>query len=58
MTEPLTYTVAQAAELLGISTWSYYEGIKRGELPARKVGRRLVVPKIQLEQWLAEKGAA
>lgn len=50
---PLTYTVTEAAELLGISSWSYYEGVKRGELPARKVGRRILVPRVQLEQWLS-----
>ena len=55
---PLTYTVAEAAALIGISRWSYYEGVKRGELPARKVGRRVVVPRVQLEEWLNQKGAA
>lgn len=58
MGEPLTYTVPQAAALLGISAWTYYEGIKRGELPARKIGRRIVVPKVQLDAWLTTKGAA
>jgi excisionase family DNA binding protein len=58
MGEPLTYTVTEAAGLLGISPWTYYEGIKRGELPARKIGRRIVVPKIQLDAWLSAKGAA
>lgn len=58
MGEPLTYTVPQAAELLGISPWAYYEAIKKNELPYRKVGRRIVVPKVQLEAWLNAKGAA
>lgn len=59
MTEPLTYTVTQAAELVGVSRWAYYEGVKRGELPALKIGRRIVVPKVQLDQWLNNgKGAA
>lgn len=58
MAEPLTYTVAQAAELIGISTWAYYEAIKKNEMPYRRIGRRIVVPRIQLEQWLNEKGAA
>ncbi len=56
--EPLTYTVPQAAALLGISPWAYYEAVKKGELPARKVGRRIVVPKVQLDAWLSNKGAA
>jgi excisionase family DNA binding protein len=55
---PLTYTVPEAAALLGISAWSYYEAIKKGELPYRRIGRRVVVPKIQLDAWLSAKGAA
>lgn len=58
MGEPLTYTVEQAAALLGVSRSAYYEAIKRGELPARRVGRRLVVPRAQLEAWLNREGAA
>jgi len=58
MSEPLTYTVAEAAELLGISAWTYYDRLKRGDLPGRQIGRRWVVPKIQLDQWLAKEGAA
>lgn len=56
--EPLTYSVPEAAVLVGVSTWSMYEAIKRGELPARKVGRRIVVPRVQLEAWLAGRDAA
>lgn len=58
MSEPLTYTVPQAAALLGISPWTYYERVKQGELPARKIGRRIVVPKVQLDAWLATKAAS
>lgn len=54
MGEPLIYTVAEAAALLGISEWSYYEAIKRGDLPGRRIGRRIVVPKVQLERWLED----
>lgn len=57
-TEPLTYSVPEAAALLGISPWSYYEAIKKNELPFRKIGRRIVVPRVQLERWLDQKGAA
>lgn len=56
--QALTFTVPEAAALLGISPWSYYERVKRGELPARRIGRRIVVPKVQLDAWLAAKGAA
>lgn len=57
MDGPLTYTVPQAAALLGISPWTYYEAIKKNELPYRKIGRRIVVPRVQLEAWLTRQGA-
>jgi excisionase family DNA binding protein len=54
MADQLTYSIPEAAALLGISTWSYYQGVRRGELPAlRLTPRRLVVPKVQLEALLA-----
>jgi excisionase family DNA binding protein len=40
----LTVTVSQAAELLGISRALAYELIARDELPAIRLGHRIVVP--------------
>lgn len=51
--ERLTLTVREAAALAGVSTWAYYEGIKRGEVPAQKIGNRIVVPRVQLDSFLA-----
>jgi excisionase family DNA binding protein len=47
-----TVTVPEAAEQLGISAWSYYQAVKRGELPALRVGRRLLVPVAKLRALL------
>lgn len=52
LTPPLTYTVPEAAALIGISPWCYYDKIKSGDLPGRKVGTRIVVPRVALERWL------
>lgn len=41
---PLVLTVREAAEVLRISKDLAYELIGRGELPALRLGRRLVVP--------------
>lgn len=49
----LTISVPEAAEMLGISPWTYYEAAKRGDLPSLKIGRRILVPKIQLEEFVA-----
>ncbi len=55
-TEPLTYTVDEAAALLGISRPSAYEAVHTGEVPSIKVGRRILVPRAALTRLL--EGAA
>ena len=46
-------SVAEAAELLGVSRALTYELVKRGELPSVRLGRRIVVPRRAVEQLLA-----
>ena len=43
MTKKLTGTVDEAAKALGVSRNSAYEGVKRGEIPALRIGNRIVV---------------
>ena len=52
-TEKLTLTVGEAARCLGIGRNSAYEAIARGEIPAVKIGKRLLVPKAALEKMLS-----
>lgn len=49
---PLTVSVQEAAKMLGISTWLYYEKVKTGDVPFIKIGRRIRVPLVQLERFL------
>ena len=37
-------TVEEAAEVLGISRATAYEAVRKGAIPAIRIGRRLVVP--------------
>jgi excisionase family DNA binding protein len=39
--EPLTYTVEEAAELVGIGRNKAYEAAKTGEIPTIKIGKRI-----------------
>lgn len=48
MNESLTISVEDAAKLLGISRGLAYESVRRGEIPAISLGRRLLVPRAQL----------
>ena len=54
----LTYTVEEAAQLLGISRGLAYELVKAGEIPSVQLGRRLVVPRAALHSMLAAATAA
>ena len=47
-----TITIEQTAQLLGLGRTAAYDAAKRGELPTRKLGRRLLVPVPALLAWL------
>jgi len=47
-------TVKEAAELLKVSEQSIHNYIKRGFLPAQKVGRILLIKRIDVEQSLQQ----
>lgn len=53
MTDSLTMTVEEAAEVLGISRSLAYEGVHSGEIPSITVGRRILIPRAALEEWLS-----
>ena len=50
--EPETLTVPEAAALLGIGRDLAYRAAARGDIPTLRIGRRLVVPRAQLERLL------
>jgi excisionase family DNA binding protein len=50
----LALSVPEVAELLGISRGLAYELVARRELPALRLGRRLVVPRHLIEALLNE----
>lgn len=47
-----TITVEQTAQLLGLGRTAAYDAARRGELPTRRLGRRLLVPVPALLEWL------
>jgi excisionase family DNA binding protein len=47
-----TISVEEAASLLGIGRTAAYEAARRGQLPTRRLGRRLVVPVPAFLDWL------
>lgn len=49
---PLVLSIEDAAYLLPISRGLAYELVARGELPAMRLGGRIVIPRVALEELL------
>ena len=47
-------SVAEAAAALGISRALAYDLVRQGEIPSVRLGRRIVVPRIAVEQLLRQ----
>ena len=50
-----TYTVAEAAMLLGVGRSTAYDLVQRSELPAVRLGRRWLITARALEDLLGER---
>jgi excisionase family DNA binding protein len=53
MKTPITVTIPDAVKATGLSRSSIYEALKRGDLTARKAGRRTLISLADLEAYLA-----
>ena len=47
-------SVAEVADLLGVSQWLLLREIQRGHIPHKRFGRRIVFSRERLLQWLAD----
>ncbi len=56
--EPLGYSIEEFAKRVGIGRTLAYQAASRGEIPTRRIGNRLIVPKPALDAWLAGDDAA
>lgn len=53
-----TYTVPEAAAVLGIGRTAAYEAVRSGKIPTLRIGKRLLVPRAALERLLENPNAA
>jgi excisionase family DNA binding protein len=53
MTAPIAVTIPDAVKASGMSRTTIYAALKRGDLSARKAGRRTLIPIADLERFLA-----
>ena len=49
----VTLSVEEVANLLGMGRTAAYEAARRGEIPTRRLGRRVIVPVPALLDWLS-----
>ena len=50
---PLLLNVKQLADLLGVSDSSVYELIQEDGIPSLRIGKRIVIPKEELREWIS-----
>ena len=48
----ITLTVEETASVLGLGRTATYEAVRRGQLPSRRLGRRIIIPVPALLEWL------
>lgn len=53
--ERRTVSVAEAGRRLGVSRMTAYRAVHAGDIPAIRIGRRLVVPIAALDRLLQER---
>ena len=52
--QPDVMSVEEAAQVLRIGRGSVYDAIARGEVPAVRIGRRILIPRARLEAFLGD----
>jgi excisionase family DNA binding protein len=52
MMEKVTYSVKEAAAVLGISPTKMYELVRSDSVPNIKFGKRFVIPKARFHDWV------
>jgi excisionase family DNA binding protein len=50
------YTVPQVARMLDMNLGTVYQLLRNGVIPAKRLGRRWVIPRKRFHQWLDDRG--
>jgi excisionase family DNA binding protein len=56
--EKITLSAQEASNLLGVSAGTVYRQAKQNKLPHLRVGDRLLIPRRELEEWIAKQAAS
>jgi excisionase family DNA binding protein len=50
--EKMAYSIRETAEAIGLHPNTVYELVQSGRLPAVKLGRKILISKLELAAWL------
>lgn len=50
--EKAAYTVSEFLNVYGIGRTKFYDLVKKGRLPIKKVGKRSLIKKVDADAWL------
>lgn len=53
-----TITPDELAGMLGVSRQGVYVGLRAGNIPSIRLGKRFVIPRAAIEQWLQTAGGS
>lgn len=56
--ERATLTVPELAQRLGLSESATYQALRRGEIPARRIGRRFIIWRDTIDRFFGEPAPA
>jgi excisionase family DNA binding protein len=56
--ERQTLTVIEASRVLGLGRGSAYEGVRTGAIGSIRIGKRILVPRAEIERLLASASRA
>lgn len=46
------------AKMLGTSRATVYAGLRNGRIPSRRIGKRFIIPRAAIDEWLRSSGSA
>ena len=49
---PLSYSIEETCKITGLGRTKLYEAINKGLLPAKKYGKRTIILKVDIEEFL------
>ena len=53
MSKPGFYTVEEMQALTGLSRATVYQAARKGQIPCKRIGRRIVFNRANIDSWLA-----